>query len=583
MVELRRLLIANRGEIAVRIVRACREMGISPVIAIGPGEQASLAAEIADAIVDVPSYLDAGSIVRAGVEAAADAVHPGYGFLAEDAAFAELVLEAGLVWVGPPPEAMRALGDKVAARAVAEAAGVPVVPGSAGEGLSDGALIEQAERLGLPLLVKAAAGGGGRGMRTVEELADLPGALAAAREEAAASFGDERVFLERRLGKVHHVEVQVLLDDHGNAVHLGERDCSLQRRHQKIVEESPSPTVDDAMRETLGEAAIAIAERAGYRGAGTAEFLLGDDGDWWFLEMNARLQVEHPVTEAVAGVDLVRAQLAMAAGAPLGFDQGDVALRGHAIEVRIYAEDPANGFLPSGGRVDLLDLPRWPGVRIDTALREGDVVGLGYDPLLAKVIAWAEDRQAAIARLSAALDEVRIVGLATNLGFLLDVLERPEMRDGTADTDWVEAMWTPRVPVLPDDVIADRGISDPWIAFGAAGDAGDAGRAPTRGVTVAGAHAQFQGWSYEIADDEHEATELAPPGGSLVAPMPASVLRVEVAVGDTVAAGQVVALLEAMKIQVQIVAPAAGSVNAVHVVAGDVVARGEVLIEVVEP
>ena len=576
MVELRRLLIANRGEIAVRIVRACREAGISPVVAVAQGEQASLAAEIADATVDVTSYIDAESIVRAATEASADAVHPGYGFLAEDPAFAERVLEAGLVWIGPPPEAMRALGDKVAARVVAEAAGVPVVPGSAGEGLRDDALVEEAARLGLPLLVKAAAGGGGRGMRTVEDLADLPNALAAAREEASASFGDERVFLERRLGRVHHVEVQVLLDDHGDSVHLGERDCSLQRRHQKIVEESPSPAVDDATRETLGAAAVAIAERAGYRGAGTAEFLLGDDHEWWFLEMNARLQVEHPVTEAVTGIDLVRAQLAIAAGAPLPFQQGDVALRGHAIEARVYAEDPANGFLPTGGRVDLLELPHWPGVRVDTALRSGDLVGLGYDPLLAKVIAWAEDRPAAITRLRVALEDVKIVGLTTNLGFLLDVLESPVVRHGTADTDWVETGWTPQVPSLPDGVGAERDRSDPWFAFGAS-------PAATRGVTVAGAHAQFRGWSYEIADDDHVATDLAPPGGSLVAPMPASVLRVDVAVGDTVAPGQVVALLEAMKIQVQVVAPAAGAVSAVHVHIGDVVARGDVLIEVVEP
>ncbi len=333
---------------------------------------------------------------------------------------------------------------------------MPVVPGTTGERLSDHELAEQGDRIGVPLIVKAAAGGGGRGMRVVDDIADLPGAVAAAREEAAASFGDERVFLERRLGRVHHVEVQVLLDDHGNAVHLGERDCSLQRRHQKIVEESPSPVVDDTMRGTLGEAAIALADRAGYRGAGTAEFLLGDDGEWWFLEMNARLQVEHPVTEAVTGIDLVRAQLEIASGGPLPFAQADVSLRGHGIEARVYAEDPAHGFLPTGGRVGLLDLPRWPGVRIDTALREGDVVGLGYDPLLAKVIAWAEDRPAAIARLRAALAETRIVGLATNLGFLLDVLDRPEVRDGSADTGYVESTWTPQVPELPEGVGAMR-------------------------------------------------------------------------------------------------------------------------------
>ena len=457
---------------------------------------------------------------------------------------------------------------------------MPVVPGTTGEDLSDEELSEQGERIGLPLIVKAAAGGGGRGMRVVDDLADLTGAISAAREEAAASFGDECVFLERRLGRVHHVEVQVLLDDHGNAVHLGERDCSLQRRHQKIVEESPSPAVDDAMRQTLGEAAIAIALRAGYRGAGTAEFLLSDDGEWWFLEMNARLQVEHPVTEAVTGIDLVHAQLEIAAGQPLAFAPTDVSMRGHAIEARVYAEDPARGFLPTGGRVELLDLPRWPGVRVDTALREGDVVGLGYDPLLAKVIASAHDRPAAIARLRATLAETRIVGLATNLGFLLDVLDRPEVRDGSADTEYVESAWTPQVPELPEGVGAMPAEGDPWIAYGSAGAAGAADLA---GVTVAGMHAQFRGWSYPLGDDDHDAAELTPSGGSLLAPMPASVLRVDVTVGDTVAAGQVVALLEAMKIQVQVVAPAAGTVSAVNVAAGAVVARGEVLIEVAEP
>ncbi len=574
MVELRRLLIANRGEIAVRIVRACRETGIAPVLAVAPGEAASLAAELADGTVDVASYLDATGLVRAASQAGADAIHPGYGFLSEDPAFAELVLGAGLCWVGPPPEAMRRLGDKVAARAVAGAAGVPVVPGVAPDDLSDEALLRDGARLGAPLLVKAAAGGGGRGMRTVGDLADLERVLAAAREEAAASFGDGRIFLERRLTGVRHVEVQVLLDEHGNAVHLGERDCSLQRRHQKIVEESPSPAVDAELRRSLGRAAIAVAQRAGYVGAGTAEFLFGSDREWWFLEMNARLQVEHAVTEAVTGVDLVRAQLAIAAGAPLAVDQAGISIRGHAVEARVYAEDPARGFLPTGGRIELLDLPHWPDVRIDSALRQGDVVGLGYDPLLAKVIAWAEDRPAALARLRAALAEIRIVGVATNLGFLMDALAHPDVAGGSADTDWVESTWAPRVPPLPEGVhpVGDR--RDPWTAFG--------GSTPTPGLTVSGSHAQFRGWAYLLADDELEPTELAPPGGSLTAPMPANVLRVDVEAGDVVAPGQVVALLEAMKIQMQITAPTAGTVRAVHVRAGAIVARDDVLIELEE-
>jgi acetyl/propionyl-CoA carboxylase alpha subunit len=580
MVELRRLLIANRGEIAVRVVRACRETGIETVVAVGPGDAGGLAARIADDVVEVSSYLDGTDLTRAAVGAGADAVHPGYGFLSEDPAFARLVLDAGLSWVGPPPEAMRTLADKVAARGVAAEAGVPVVPGSAVDGdLTDEALAREAERLGLPLLVKAAAGGGGRGMRAIDDLTDLPLVLAEARREAAASFGDGRVFLERRLDGVRHVEVQVLLDDHGNALHLGERDCSLQRRNQKIVEEAPSPAVDADLRASLGEAALAVAERAGYRGAGTAEFLLAADRAWWFLEMNARLQVEHPVTEAVTGIDLVRAQLAIAAGRPLPVDQGSVAMRGHAVEVRVYAEDPANGFLPAGGRVELLELPNWPWVRIDTALREGDVVGLGFDPLLAKVIAWAEDRSAAIARLRAAIAEVRIVGVSTNLGFLLDALAHPDVIGGVADTSWVETEWTPRVPPLPDGVRSagsGDGRRDPWIEFGRQ-------RAPhERDVSVARGWAQFAGWAYALGDDELEPAGIAPPGGSLSAPMPANVLRVDVEVGDEVTVGQVVVVLEAMKIQMQVTAPTAGTVRAVHVRAGDVVTGDDPLVELEE-
>ena len=571
MVELRRVLIANRGEIAVRIVRACREEGVSPVVAVTPGDRVGLPATLADAVAEVPSYLDASALSRAATDAGADAVHPGYGFLAEDPAFAERVLEAGLRWVGPPPEAMRRLGDKVAARRVAEAVGVPVVPGVTADDLPDDAWSAEAARLGMPLLVKAVSGGGGRGMRTVTEVGDLERVLAAAREEAAASFGDGRVFLERRLGGVRHVEVQVLLDEHGTAVHLGERDCSLQRRHQKIVEESPSPAVDDGLRAALGEAATTIAERAGYRGAGTAEFLLGRDGGWWFLEMNARLQVEHPVTEAVTGIDLVRAQLAIAAGAPLTVDAHGGAIRGHAVEARVYAEDPAAGFLPTGGRVELLDLPHWPGVRIDSALRAGDVVDIGFDPLLAKVIAWAEDRPAALARLRAALAETRVVGVATNLGFLLDALAHPDVAAGTADTDWVESTWAPDVPALPDGVHASGGRGDPWRAFGDS--------APPPGVTVAGSHAQYRGWSYTLTHDELRQTDLAPPGGSLTAPMPATVLRVGVEPGEVVAPGQVLALLEAMKIQMQITAPTAGVVRAVPVLPGANDARDDVRID----
>ncbi|MGZ8595037.1 MAG: ATP-binding protein [Actinomycetota bacterium] len=411
-------------------------------------------------------------------------------------------------------------------------------------------------------------------MRAVDSLADLPGALEAARAEAAAAFGDDRVFLERRLVGVRHVEVQVLLDAHGAGVHLGERDCSLQRRHQKIVEEAPAPGVEAPLRATLGGAALAIAREAGYQGVGTAEFLLDADEGWCFLEMNARLQVEHPVTEAVTGVDLVRAQLRVAGGEPLWISQDDVRPSGHAIEARVYAEDPAAGFLPATGRVDLLSLPHWPGVRIDTALLEGDVVDLGFDPLLAKVIAVAADRDACIDRLRAALDEVRIVGVTTNLGFLLDAFDRAEVRAGRAGTDWVTDSWTPEVPPLPAGVHPGGDTADPWRSFGD-------GSVPA-GVTVAGHRAQFRGWAYELAPDELEPVTIAPPGGSLAAPMPASVGRVAVAVGDEVEAGQVAVVLEAMKMQMRVDVPAAGVVRAVHVAVGDVVVAGQGLVDVEE-
>ena len=353
----RRLLIANRGEIAVRVIRACRELGIESVVACTERELGSLAAELADAVAPVTSYLDPIALVAAAVDAGADALHPGYGFLSEDARLAEAAIAAGVTWVGPPPDAMRALGDKVRARELAERAGVPVVPGATGD---DESLAAAARELGPPLMVKAAAGGGGRGMRAVGDLVELPGAIAAAHQEALSAFGDDRVFLERRIAGGKHVEVQILADTHAGVIHLGERDCSLQRRHQKVLEESPSPAVSADLRAQLGAAAIAIARAAGYVNAGTVEFLLLPDGTFRFLEMNARLQVEHPVTEAVTGVDLMHAQLAIADGGPV---PQAPALRGHAMEARVYAEDPASGFLPAGGRVSRLDLPQWPGVR----------------------------------------------------------------------------------------------------------------------------------------------------------------------------------------------------------------------------
>ncbi len=572
-----RVLIANRGEIAVRVIRACRELGVSAQAVYEPADRAALHVELADAATPVSSYLSIPAIVAAAADSGADAVHPGYGYLAENADLAEAVEAAGMRWVGPPPAAMRALGDKIAARRLAETAGVAVAPGYAGDDLSDAALAREAARLGAPLLVKAAAGGGGRGMRAVDDVGSIRAAVDSARREAAAAFGDDRLYLERRLTGARHVEVQVLADGHGACIHLGERDCSLQRRHQKILEESPSPAVDDDQRAALGEAAVAIASAAGYRGAGTVEFLVGDDGSWCFLELNARLQVEHPVTEAVAGIDLVRAQLEIASGAPLELEQADVTLRGHAIECRLYAEDPAAGFVPATGRLERLRLPAWPGVRVDAGVREGDEVGVRYDPLLAKLIAHAEDRDACIERMAAALAEVSVLGVTTNLGFLRWLIEQPGFRAGEAGIDFVDREWrADLVPPLPTDVrraALAAGHADIWHAFAPAGPAVE---------TVAG-YVLYRGWHHRVAGDDETAALEAVPAGSLQAPMPGTVLRVDVREGQDVAEGEQLVVLEAMKMELAVSAPAAGTVAAVLVAQGDLVARGQALVELETP
>jgi acetyl-CoA/propionyl-CoA carboxylase, biotin carboxylase, biotin carboxyl carrier protein len=569
-----RLLIANRGEIAVRVIRACREQGVEVHAVYEADDAAALHVELADAATLISSYLSIPDVVSAATAAGADAVHPGYGYLAENPDLAEAVERAGMRWVGPPAAAMRALGDKVAARRLAEAAGVVVAPGYAGDDLSDAALEREARRLGPPLLVKAAAGGGGRGMRAVDDLADLGPALASARREAAAAFGDDRLYLERRLTGARHVEVQVLADAGGACIHLGERDCSLQRRHQKIVEESPSPVVGDDLRAALGDAAVAIATAAGYRGAGTVEFLVTGDGEWCFLELNARLQVEHPVTEAVAGFDLVRAQLEIAAGEPLELEQPDVELRGHAIECRLYAEDPAAGFVPATGRLLRWRLPAWPGVRIDAGVREGDEVGVRYDPLLGKLIAHAQDRDACIERMAAALADTVVLGVTTNLGFLRWLLDQPGFRAGEAGIDFVEREWRAELaPELPDGVRRAAqavGHSDIWHAFGP----------PGPHVETAGGYVLHEGWQYRVGADDAAAAVAVAPGGSLQAPMPGTVLRVDVREGQEVAAGEPLMVLEAMKMELAVSAPAAGTVTAVMVRPGDMVARGQVLAEV---
>ena len=436
------MLVANRGEIARRVFRTARAMGLGCVAVHTSADAAEPFVREADRAVRLSSgYLDGQAMVAAALAAGADAVHPGYGFLSENAAFARAVTEAGLAWVGPTPEVLEAMGDKLAARAAAEAAGLAVLPSSSDP--SDPA------PTGFPLLVKAVAGGGGKGMRLVADPAELETAVAAAEREARRSFGDGRVYLERYVARARHVEIQVLADAHGNCAQLGERECSIQRRHQKIIEESPSPAVDAALRDRMGRAAVELAASVGYRSAGTVELLLdADTGEFWFLEVNARLQVEHPVTEEVTGIDLVREQLRVAAGEPLGFAQGDVAPAGHAIEARLYAEDPAAGFLPAVGTLAAFEPADEPAVRWDSGVEAGSAVTVDFDPMLAKVIARAPSRAEAAARLALALDRLHLGGVTTNRHYLTEVLRSEAFRAGDTTTDFVE-----RVKLAPHRVL----------------------------------------------------------------------------------------------------------------------------------
>ncbi|MBI4506557.1 MAG: acetyl-CoA carboxylase biotin carboxylase subunit [Chloroflexi bacterium] len=445
----KKVLIANRGEIAVRIIRACRQLGLGTVAVYSEADRQALHVRLADEAFCVgppparQSYLRGEALVEIARRSAAEAVHPGYGFLAENAAFAQMVREAGLVFVGPAPDSIALMGDKVRARRAARAAGVPVVPGTDGEVSDVAEAAAVAGAIGYPILLKAAAGGGGKGMRVVRAPEDLASAFQLASSEAHGAFGHGGLYVERRLEGVRHIEFQVIGDRYGNVVHLGERECSIQRRLQKLVEEAPSTALDDALRERMGQAAVAAARAAQYENAGTVEFLLDADRTFYFLEMNTRLQVEHPVTELVTGLDLVAMQLRVAAGEPLGLRQDDVRLRGWAIECRISAEDPANSFLPSIGTVGPLREPSGPGVRVDSALYHGLAVSLYYDPLLAKVIVWAADRPTAIRRMRQALGEFRIGGVHTTIPFHLRLLDLPEFRMGAVDTAFLEERFAP--------------------------------------------------------------------------------------------------------------------------------------------
>lgn len=491
-----KVLIANRGEIAVRIIRACQEMGIRTVAVYSEADSTALHTRLADESVllgpppAVASYLRADRMIEAALQTDCEAVHPGYGFLAENADFAQAATEAGLTFIGPSAEVIRLMGSKTAAREVMQAAGVPVVPGyQASEQNKD--LLDAATEIGFPLLVKATAGGGGKGMRLVHSAAELPDALQSARREALHAFGDERVYLEKYLVSPRHIEFQILGDIHGNVLHLFERECSVQRRHQKIIEETPSPllAMDESLRQRMGQAAVAAAQAVNYVNAGTIEFLVDAEANFYFLEMNTRLQVEHPVTELVTGLDLVKWQLRVAAGEALPFQQADLSQRGHALECRIYAEDAANNFLPATGRVLRLVEPVGPGIRVDSGLAPGDEVTPYYDPLLAKLIVSGENRQETIPKMTAALRQYVILGITTNLSFLGDLLAHETFQRGELNTNLVEQYfnnWQPRPASSPDlalisaalaEILAEKGAgeqgSSPYERLRSGGEGND--------------------------------------------------------------------------------------------------------------
>jgi len=478
-----RVLVANRGEIALRIIRACRERGLETVAVCSELDAAGPHAMAADRAVTIgpapatESYLRVDRILEAARATGADAIHPGYGFLAESAAFAEACTAAGVTFIGPPAGAIRLMGSKIAARELMQSAGVPVVPGETPSDQSDRGVLSAVTKVGCPALIKAAAGGGGKGMRVATVLAQAPELIAAARREAQSAFGDGTLYVEKLVARPRHVEIQVFADDHGHVVHLFERECSAQRRHQKVLEESPSPALSERVRQAMGEAAVAAARAAGYRNAGTVEFLLEGDGDsarFHFLEMNTRLQVEHPVTEALTGRDLVHAQLAVAAGEPLPWTQDAIARRGHAIECRVYAEDPSSGFLPQAGSLLVYREPSGPGIRVDSGVVEGAEVPVQYDPLIAKLIVHAETRTDAIARARAALKQFPILGVRTNIAFLLNLLDDPEFRAGRLHTRSIDERLAQLVPQPPDppthvlEFVAATNFSQKWEKFVAA-------------------------------------------------------------------------------------------------------------------
>ncbi|MFE2550786.1 acetyl/propionyl/methylcrotonyl-CoA carboxylase subunit alpha [Streptomyces sp. NPDC059355] len=688
------VLVANRGEIAVRVIRTLRELGVRSVAVFSDADADARHVREADTAVRIgpaaaaESYLSVERLLDAARRTGAEAVHPGYGFLAENAAFAAACAQAGLAFIGPPASAISLMGDKIRAKETVKAAGVPVVPGSSGSGLSDAELVAAAEEIGMPVLLKPSAGGGGKGMRLVREAGLLGEEIAAARREARSSFGDDTLLVERWVDRPRHIEIQVLADAHGNVVHLGERECSLQRRHQKVIEEAPSVLLTPELRASMGAAAVEAARSCGYVGAGTVEFIVpgGDPSSYYFMEMNTRLQVEHPVTELITGLDLVEQQLRVAAGAELGFGQADVTLKGHAIEARVCAEDPARGFLPSGGMVLALSEPSGGAVRTDSGLLAGVDTGSTYDPMLSKVIVHGPDRATALRMLRGALADTVILGVQTNAGFLRRLLAHPDVVSGNLDTGLVERdlsgllpdgvppevyaaaallaqaslphpapsrnpaggsgdpgwvnpfgagdgwrlggtpAWTVRHFRLPGQdplavrtrqrgteqeiLLADQGAA---AGDGAAPDAAPAGfeargpgqspGTPARGRIVSRDHDRL---TIEVDGVTHRFHHAASPDGvwlgrdgdswhvqahdpvtakgaagagadTLAAPMPGTVTVVKVAVGDKVAAGQSLLVVEAMKMEHVISAPHSGTVTELDVSPGSTVAMDQVL------
>jgi 3-methylcrotonyl-CoA carboxylase alpha subunit len=643
----RKILIANRGEIACRVIATARRMGIATVAVYSDADTDARHVALADEawlIGPAPareSYLVGERIVDIAVRSGAEAIHPGYGFLSENADFAEACAAAGIVFIGPPVDAIRAMGSKSAAKTLMEKAGVPLVPGYHGEAQNVSTLAAAAERVGYPVLIKASAGGGGKGMRIVERPADLADAIGGAKREALASFGDDQVLLEKYLTKPRHIEIQVFFDTHGNSVSLFERDCSIQRRHQKVLEEAPAPGMDPERRRHMSQAALAAARAAGYVGAGTVEFI-SEKNDFWFMEMNTRLQVEHPVTEMITGLDLVEWQLRIAAGERLPLSQDGIPLRGHAIEARIYAEDPDRDFLPSIGKLVHLRQPdATEDVRVDTGVREGDAITPYYDPMIAKLIVWGTDRDAAVGRLAMALDDYEIVGVATNLGLLRAIASNRAFLAADLDTGFIgrhvrteTAAAEPNVNALAAAALAVleeqrvTAAADPWDVADSFRLNGDGCRevslrsgntttvisvVPCGGgahrlrfgdrsllaqTTEGGVRVDSVTWRARVVRREDELTvihhgrnhvfvlvdPLLPPGARsaggdrVVAPIPARVTHLLVREGDSVTKGSALVVLEAMKMEITLTAPRDGTIGAIRYSVGDMVEEGTELI-----